>query len=253
MTKGVEHHHTNPFYLCPTCEAPHLAYQEKVGLNVCVSTSQLHNFHQPREPGVVCPPDSLHVDWLTIPGAKIDELAYAWRLDYHREPRPMRIVLVAGLNDLVQGSSVDAIKDAIERFEADVSSQNRYHVRRNEFCVAPVLNPPKLTWFPDNGATPFGHKNRLVDLHNLNGWITSFTRRNKIDRVPNFSTWGTRKTTQILKDGSPWEVKTHRGKEWRQTEARPDMLHLNDAHRIKMGRYITNFFQGELERKGPLL
>ena len=90
-------------------------------------------------------------------------------------------------------------------------------------------------------------------FHYSNGWITSFNRRNKIDRVPNFSTWGTRKTTQILKDGSPWEVKTHRGKEWRQTEARPDMLHLNDAHRIKMGRYITNFFQGELERKGPLL
>ena len=51
VTMGVEHHHTNPFYLCLTCEALHLLYQEKVGLSVdCVSTSQLHNFHKPREP-----------------------------------------------------------------------------------------------------------------------------------------------------------------------------------------------------------
>lgn len=253
VTMGVEHHSTNPFYLCPTCQAPHLAYQNNVGLNVCVSTSQLHTFHQPREPGIVCPPDSLHVDWLTIPGANIDELGYAWRLDYHREPRPMRILLVAGLNDLLQGSSVEKIKESIESFHADVSGQDRYHMRRNEFSVAPLLNPPKLAWFPDNGTPPPQHKNQLVDLFNLNEWIKSFNMKNGIVGVPNFSTWATRKTTKVLADGSRWEFKTHRWNEWRQSEARHDMLHLNDAHRIKMAKFVMNFFQGELERKGLLL
>ena len=44
----------------------------------------------PREVGVVCPPDTSHVDWLTIPGAKIEDLILAWRLDYSKYTRPMR-------------------------------------------------------------------------------------------------------------------------------------------------------------------
>ena len=253
VTMGVEHHYTNPFYLCPTCEAPHLAHQDNVGLNVCVSTSQLHDFHQPRQPGVVCPPDSLHVDWLTIPGANIDELSYAWRLDYHREPKPMRILLVAGLNDLLQDSTVKQIQEKILRFESDISGQNRHHLRRNEFFVSPLLNPPKLAWFPDNGTPPPSHKNKLVDLFNLNEWIKKFNQNNGNIAVPNFETWGARKTTKVLADGSCWEFKTHRWNEWRQSEARGDMLHLGDKNRIKMGRSILNFFQGELDRKGPLV
>ena len=41
--------------------------------------------------------------------------------------------------------------------------------------------------------------------------------------------------------------------EWRQTEPDWDKLHLNDAMRAKMGRTVVKFFEGELERKGPLL
>ena len=102
---GVAGHWDNPFYLCPSCQAPHPA-RLNTGLNVCVSTSQLHNFHFPREAGIVVPPDSAHVDWITIPGATIDQLSYAWRLDYLQEVRPQRVLLVAGLNDLIKGGTM---------------------------------------------------------------------------------------------------------------------------------------------------
>ena len=73
------------------------------GLDVCVSDSTLHDFHLPREPGVVCPPDKSHVDWLTIPGATVEELLFAWQVEYAKVTRPMRVLLVAGLNDLIKG------------------------------------------------------------------------------------------------------------------------------------------------------
>ena len=146
----------NPDHLCPTCQKVHHSNPEE-GLNICVS-SLLHNFHFPPDTNVTVPPDNLHVDWVTIPGASIDDLCYAWRLDYHKEPRPMRIMLIAGIDDLIKGGNEDTVKEAIEGFKANVDSQNKYHLNgsKNEFCVAPILNPPKLCWFPDNGpeSTP---------------------------------------------------------------------------------------------------
>ena len=53
-------------------------------MNICVSDSQLQQIHHQRDQGVVCPPETSHVDWLTIPGGKIADLDLAWRLDYHR-------------------------------------------------------------------------------------------------------------------------------------------------------------------------
>ena len=54
---GVEGHWDNLFYLGPSC-----------------------NFRYPREESVVVPPDSSHMDWITIPGATVDWLCLEARL-----------------------------------------------------------------------------------------------------------------------------------------------------------------------------
>ena len=251
LMMGVEGHWDNPYYLCPSCQAPHSA-RLTYGLNVCVSTSQLHNFHFPREEGVVVPPDSTHVDWITIPGATIDQLSYAWRLDYHREQRPQRVLLVAGLNDLIKGGNAAKVRESILGFKDDVLSNNRYHDvnKKNEFYVAPMLTPPKLGWFRDNGPRPRNYTNRLGELQELNAWIKDFNASNNISGVlPNFQTWGTRSWTD------DWgQVRmTHRWNQWRSSEAVDDKLHLSDNLRAKMGKAVVKFFEGELERKGPLV
>ena len=246
---GVEGHYTNPFYMCPSCQAPHLV-RPNYGLNVCVSTSMLHNFRYPREQGVVVPPDSTHVDWLTIPGATIRDLSYAWRLDYHKESRPQRVLLVAGLNDLIKGGDFEQFKEQVLQFEEQVVHQNRYHItRRNELIVAPLLNPPKLCWFSDNGRKPPGYNNRQEELHNINTWIKEFNSRNNVVGVPNFQTWGTRS----WQDWAGRVRVTHRWNEWRSSEPNEDKLHLCDKMRAKMGKFVVKFFEGELERKGPLI
>ena len=146
---GVEGHEDNPLYMCPTCQAPHSA-RPTTGLNVCVSTSQLHNFHFPRE-DIVVSPDTLHTDWITIPGATVKQLSFAWRIDYHKESRPQRVLLVAGLNDLIKVGNAEELKERVLDFEEVVRHQNRYHahIGCNEFYVAPILIPPKLAWFPN--------------------------------------------------------------------------------------------------------
>ena len=48
------------------------------------------------------------------------------------------------------------------------------------------------------------------------------------------------------------EFKTHRWNDWRATEARDDKLHLSDRMRVKMGRQVIKFFEGEYERNGPI-
>ena len=108
VLQGAEFASTNCTYLCPTCQVPHMAVLP-TGLDVCVLDSTLHEFHLPREPGVVCPPDTSHVDWLTIPGATVEELLFAWQVEYAKLARPMRVLLVAGLNNLVKGGILIAL------------------------------------------------------------------------------------------------------------------------------------------------
>ena len=159
-------------YVCPTCKTTHLA-RPAYGLNICVSDSTLHNLHQPRDEGVVCPADTTHVDWVTVPGSKIAELSLAWSVDYHREAQPMRILLVAGLNDLVKGGTRESVMEAITNFRYMVTQNNRYHPGAdNQFAVAPLLCPPKLVWYEDNGRMPPAHAgNRKEEVEQLNNDI----------------------------------------------------------------------------------
>ena len=92
------------------------------------------------------PPDSTHVDWITVPGATIDQRSYAWKLDYHRKQRLQRVLLVAGLNDLIKVGIAATVRESILGFKDDILSNNRYHDvnKVNKFYVAPHLTPPKL-------------------------------------------------------------------------------------------------------------
>ena len=253
ILQGVEYSMSNMSYLCPTCQCSHPARLD-YGLNVCVSTSQLHNIHHPRDLGVSCPPDTSHVDWVTIPGAKISDLSYAWRLDYHREYRPMRVLLVAGLNDLIQGGSKDTVMEAIKHFQQVIDAQNFYHPgAKNQFAVATLLNPPKLVWFDNNGPPPPGHTNRLVELQQLNDDITRFNTNNGMLYAPRFHSLGVRKTKHWFNDGSWAPFKTHRWEQWRSSEPVHDKLHLVDRMRIRMGQQVVRYFEAEMEReKGPI-
>ena len=251
ILQGVEYKTDNLDYFCLTCQVFH-KNRLPSGLNICVSTSQLHDFYKPKEQGVTCPPDTFHMDLVTMPGATISDLLHAWQADYHREWRPMRVLLVAGLNDFIKGGDLNSVKEEIRKFRKEVQYQDRLHPGLvNEFSVATLINPPKMVWFPDDGPPPPNHRDRQEELFQLNEWIDQENRENGRLCVPRFHLYGTR-TGKRLVDGFQRTFKTHRWNEWRSSEPRHDMLHLSDKMRIKMARQVIRFFEGEYERHGHI-
>ena len=67
-------------------------------LKVLVSSSMLHQYWLPKN-GTLYEGDTSHVDQITIPGARIEDLRLAFRYDYYSQPRGMDVVLVAEYQD----------------------------------------------------------------------------------------------------------------------------------------------------------
>ena len=254
VLQGAEYATKNCTYMCPSCQVPHMAAMD-YGLDICVSDSTLHEIHHPREPGVICPPDSSHVDWLTIPGATVEELLFAWQVEYGHEKRPMRILLVGGLNNLIKGGDFESLTTQYKRFGHNVSYQGSFQHpgRTSSFAVAPLLPAPKLVWFPDNGATSPSYRNRRDEVTRINEWVKTFNMKNGIHQVPAFNTLGTRTCKKKMEGGKLVDFKTHRWNLWRASEGREDKLHLVDKERVRMGQYVLKYFQGERRDKGPLV
>ena len=66
-------------------------------VHTAVSDSTLHVFFtQPGHTGSHYPGDLMHSDYIIIPGATINSLANAFRLEYGQSTWPMDVVLIAG-------------------------------------------------------------------------------------------------------------------------------------------------------------
>ena len=143
-------------YLCPTCGQDgvpgkmHFPYPTD-RLKVCVSSSTLHEYWRHGNYAG----DTVHIDYCTIPGAKIQDLALAWRADYRHEKRPMDVVCVAGLNN-IKLESEDRIMERIDSFARTVriQSENYHPESPSTFTFATMFLPPQFTRFPRNGRHP---------------------------------------------------------------------------------------------------
>ena len=245
LMQGMEYSTSrNPDYFCPTCMTRHPTYMD-YGLNVCLSDSQLHNVHHPRDQSVVCPPDSVHIDWVTISGGTVADLAHAFTVDYKKSPRPMRILVAAGLNDILRGADRDTVVERFIHLKETIDAQNVFHPHaKNELVIATILNPPKLVWLPGNGSPPNNFKNHLKDLKELNSWIKFYNRENGRVCTPAFHRFGVRTVKG---------VQAHQLNQWRQSEPVMDMVHLNDRFRVRMGQAVVRHFMGEQDRFGNLV
>ena len=194
------------------------------------------------------PPDPIHIDWVTVCGATILELERAWLLDYRYERRPMRILICAGIEDIARGRSRDEIVEDLMHFKIAVDNQNVHHPdKRNEMVIATVLNPPKYTWFTDNGHPPRNHHNHLDDIRELNSWITYFNGQNGKNITPRFHRFGVKDCASRDADGRRVRIKKHIFSHWN-----PDHFLLKDKLRVKLGTAVVRHFLGEQARSGML-
>ena len=252
VDQGVEYASKNCSYMCPSCKIQHVA-KLPYGLDICISDSTLHNVHYPKEPGVNGLRDTSHVDWLTIPGATVEQLLYAWQVEYANESRPMRLLLVAGLNNFLKGGNIETLTSQIVRFGEKVKYQDILKPQRsNSFAVAPLLLAPKLVWFPENGNPSSNYVNRMDEVEDVNNWITIYNMSNNIKNVPDFHHMGTRLNKRVVY-GVQTEFKTHCWNQWRASESRENKLHLADFWRVKMGQDVVKYFQEQRRLNGSLV
>ena len=250
ILQGLEYSTTNRDYLCPTCQAHHPLLPD-TGLNVCLAGSELHDFHHPNDSDEVCPPDRLHIDWVTLPGETVASLENAWSLDYRKCKRPMRILLVAGIDDIANGGSKDSLTNSILRLKNSIDDNNAYHPNfKNEFVVATVSNSPKYVWFPDAGPMPSGHPNKLEEFMDINRWIVEFNASYG-NITPRFHRFGL-KNGSYYQNGRTIPYTIHQKSQWRQEHPLHETVLLNDHWRIRMGVAVAKHFEGEIGRKGIL-
>jgi hypothetical protein len=95
-------------YLCLSChQSPHRV-KVSMRMPILLSSSTLHNWMGRRyENGYIG--DDIHCDMVTVPGATISVLKHALESEYGLTYRPLDILAVVGLNDLLRGHTVDRI------------------------------------------------------------------------------------------------------------------------------------------------
>ena len=233
---GARVDNSNRRTFCPTCKKIH-GMQPQQRLKICVASSLLHEFWTLGGPNTIYEGDSCHIDYLTIPGARINDLTVAWEIQYGNDPRPMDVILVGGLENLSRGYPVDSVMRAFEHFVRLVKWQGKkFHPGvKNTCAIATIPYAPKICWL-SNAPTPPNFNDRVESVKRVNAMVEELNWRSGI-KVPNFTTFGIRNMVKggILKN-------LHRHSHWQE-----DQLNLNDMHRLKMGKQVVKYFLHETE------
>ena len=236
---------------CSSCKKVHNKNPTE-RIKLCLSDSTLHMFFAPPDkPGeqLHYEGDRVHVNYVTIPGSKVEDLQQAFRLEYERETRGIDVLVVAGLNNLVKGDKVDELVTKFGQFRDIVEWQARKHHPdiKNTFAVATLLYAPQLCWFPDNGPLPSPYyKNRLQEMQWLTTTLINFNVKNGVPKFPHVHKFGVRienKTNKDMYGNVQVTHKTgHKWEQWREEE-RTRILHLDDKRRMSLGRAVNKYFK----------
>ena len=120
-------------------------------------------------------------------GGTISDLTHAFYVDYKDQPRPMRVLISVGLNDLIRGADVTTMIGSFIALKELVDAQNAKHPHaKNEMVIATVISPPKLVWFEGNGPPPANFVNHLDMIKELNSWIKFYNEQNGRVWTPSF-------------------------------------------------------------------
>ena len=192
--------------------------------------------------------DPIHIDYITIPGATVKDLHHAFLAEYGNVHRPIDVLLVAGLNDVLKGATVQQIMKDIEDFKESVRSLCILDETWSSFAVATLPFPPKLVKF--DAETRNIQSNYIQTLIDLTTSIRELNRADAHPMIPTnlapcFHTWGMRinRHPRIIGPANLLEhVSTHRLTLWRELKPK-DMLHLNDHLRLKMGKSAIEYFK----------
>ena len=117
----------------------------------------------------------------------------------------------------------------------------------NTCCVATMMYPPQLAWFPDNIFPPPAnyYVNNLEKIDWLNEEILRLNQSNGIDNFLGLHTHGVRTGWRSCVDEFgrryTWMAKYHRWNHWRE-ENEAQKMHLTNKRRFRLGQAVNNYF-----------
>ena len=249
----------NGLYYCISCKTTPHTVKSGIRYPVILTGSSMHDWSIiAKQEGYES--DSIHIDIISIPGATIKQLHHALEVKYGKADIPLDNLVVAGLNDILRGHSVDQIKD--DYMNLILWSQKQSGTcpgkMENTCAIATLPYPPKCTQYEEDPRPPM-EKNKQSTITGINQQISYWNVIGnpylKTDMAPMFHTWGTMKRTrrefpfsggqQGAGHGDPGPVtrsfKVHKWCSWREKEVE-NMLHLNNLHMIKMGKAAVKYF-----------
>ena len=247
QTTGTEE--SGEEYPCQSCKCSHTPYPDN-RIKLVLSDYTLHHFFAPpNHTGKQYVGDMIHVDYLTIPEGCLEDLVHAFRLEYEllNHVKPLDVLVVAGYNDLLQNKSRHFIMEGYKHLAQLVYNlgKDRHPGATNSFAVASLLYPPRLSWFPDNGATPRYLTNNLEKIDWLNHEIHNLNLSNSVSDFPRFHTYGVRTDNTCRYDRYGYlhqtHTKTHRWEHWVE-QLKTNKLHLKPERIFIMATAINNYF-----------
>jgi hypothetical protein len=238
-------------YYCETCKDKFHGSKTAPRRAVLVSASSLHKWWgKYGRRASTYDGDVIHIDYLTIPGARVPELAAAWKAENPNIALPgvvldpQDVCAFIGINDIGRGCSAKEIMSEMKLFSEMVLS-----IPGSTFVICTVPFPPKFARFDETPTYVIGAKpnvwNRRSTIIELNDLILAHNKiqqkLSNTDCAPRFHTFG----LDIEKEKKEHEVlsslSSHRLKDWREEEYEK-MLHLNDHKRLAMGKSVVNYF-----------
>jgi len=195
--------------------------------------------------------DPFHIDWDTCSGAKIRTMLHSFRAQFQHSLRPLDILAVIGINDLLNGTSIWSIIDQLRRFR-DIVAKVAPGEKSGDstFAVSTVINPPKLTRFTRRDHRHVPTMDRTKEIAALNTKIIELNLESpqspfQVARAPStFQTFGVKFRKERCKDRPRNLMQLavgHKHIQWRESDPNKQ-LHLCDSKRITMGKSCIRYF-----------
>ena len=236
-------------YVCTTCKT--VVHPAKMGhrIPVVISASIMNNWQGWRGTPGAYEGDPLHLDYITIPGATIEQLQHAFEAQYNGCKQPLDVIIVAGYNNILQDQCLEEILSHLSDFKKAVINMSCPGERFNSCAISSLPFPPRLTRLVNDPVFPeyseyYDDKTSILDQ--LTPRVLAMNRE-EIDMLtrlaPGFHSWCLSKGGDSGQQGyTVGQLNQHRDAQWREDHFL-DQLHPSDPVRVRMGMAIGRYFR----------
>ena len=221
---------TDGNFHCAGCDTYHTTDLPDGEIPLVVGDSQLRDIHI-NELGRRSA-DEEHLEYLVLPGTRLDGLASLTCYYYSHVKQALKIVMVGGYNDVLHGRSRGAFMESLETFRQLLAELDSFHGRptnSSKIVVSTLMLAPAILLM--NGDEIVRRNEFLTKegerLHRINNEILSFNASMGFEKVstPLLESMGRRQS---------WKNNRLRysvQRTWWRESRRSQMLHLHAAHR----------------------